>query len=145
MTVRVTVSKEARRDLIAIRDYIRNELCAPDSATRMIRALKKSIQSLEAFPGRGKPLDALLSVHTEYRYLLCRNYSIFYLEDQENVLIVRILHQRQDCLQALLPVGKIADEISECGTQEQEKFQHRTLRQRAEEYGGQLNLCEEDP
>ena len=48
------------------------------------------------------PLDALISVHTEYRYLPCENYCIFYLEDEENVLIVRILHQRQDYLRALL-------------------------------------------
>ncbi len=122
MAVRVTISKEARRDLIAIRDYIQNELCAPDSATGVIRALKKSIQSLETFPGRGKPLDALLSVHTEYRYLLCRNYCIFYLEDQENVLVVRILHQRQDCLQALLPSQKLVDEIPWCDTREDEMW-----------------------
>ncbi len=99
--VRVTVSKEARHDLIAIRDYIRDELCAPDSAARIIRELKKSIQSLSTFSGRGKPLDALITVHTEYRYLLCENYCIFYLEDHENVIIVRILHQRQDFLRAL--------------------------------------------
>ena len=62
---------------------------------------KKSIQSLEKFSGRGRPLDALLSVHTEYRYLVCENYCIFYLEDNERVIIVRILHQRQDSLRAL--------------------------------------------
>ena len=48
-----------------------------------------------------RPLDALLSVHTEYRYLVCENYCIFYLEDNEQVIIVRILHQRQDSLRAL--------------------------------------------
>ena len=29
---RVIVSKEARNDLISIRDYIRDELCNPDAA-----------------------------------------------------------------------------------------------------------------
>ena len=98
---KVTLSKEAQRDIIAIRNYIRDELCNPSAAKHIIACLKKSIQSLEKFSGRGRPLDALLSVHTEYRYLVCENYCIFYLEDNEPVIIVRILHQRQDSLRAL--------------------------------------------
>ena len=57
--------------------------------------------SLERFPGRGRPLDALIPVHTEYRYLVCENYCIFYLYSEEDVIIIRILHQRQDSLKAL--------------------------------------------
>lgn len=98
---KVTLSKEAQRDIIAIRNYIRDELCNLSAAKHIIACLKKSIQSLEKFSGRGRPLDALLSVHTEYRYLVCENYCIFYLEDNERVIIVRILHQRQDSLRAL--------------------------------------------
>lgn len=98
---RVVVSKEARKDLISIRDYILDELCNPSAAQRIIAELKKSVQSLERFPGRGRPLDALIPVHTEYRYLVCENYCIFYLCGEEEVLVVRILHQRQDSLKAL--------------------------------------------
>ena len=71
---KVTLSKEAQRDIIAIHNYIRDELCNPSAAKHIIVCLKKSIQSLEKFSGRGRPLDALLSVHTEYRYLVCENY-----------------------------------------------------------------------
>ena len=99
---KVVLSREARRDLISIRDYIRDELCNPEAAKRIIASLKSSAQSLATFPGCGRPLDALLSVHTEYRYLVCENYCIFYIENHEQVLIVRILHQRQDCLRALI-------------------------------------------
>ncbi len=83
---KVTLSKEAQRDIIAIRNYIRDELCNPSTAKHIIACLQKSIQSLEKFSGRGRPLDALLSVHTEYRYLVCENYCIFYLEDNERVI-----------------------------------------------------------
>lgn len=100
---RVIVSKAARSDLVAIHRYIRDELCSPDAAQRILAALKASILSLERFPGRGKPLDALLTVHTEYRYLICEGYCIFYLCMEEEVLIVRILHQRQDSFSALFP------------------------------------------
>lgn len=97
----VTLSKEAQRDLVSIRNYIRDELCNPDAAKRVISSLKKGVQSLEKFPGRGRPLDALITVHTEYRYLVCENYCIFYLEGNDQVIVVRILHQRQDSLRAL--------------------------------------------
>lgn len=98
---RVTVTKEARRDLIAIRDYIRGELRNESAARRIMSELKKSIQSLDQFPACGRSLDALLSVHTDYRYLVCENYCIFYLCDEKNAVVVRILHQRQNYLKAL--------------------------------------------
>ena len=98
---RVIVSKEARRDLIRIRDYIRDELCNPSAADRIIHELRIALEGLQDFPNRGRPLDAMISIHTEYRYLPCENYSIFYLADEENVYIIRILHQRQDTLKAL--------------------------------------------
>ena len=37
---RVTLSKEAQRDLVSIRDYIRDELCNPSTAKRIIACLK---------------------------------------------------------------------------------------------------------
>lgn len=98
----VAVSRESRKDLIGIRTYIRDELCSPGTAQRIMAELKKSVLSLERFSGRGKPLDALVPVHTEYRYLICEDYCIFYLYSEDNVIVVRILHQRQDCLKALL-------------------------------------------
>ena len=98
---KITVSKEARKDLVSIRQYIHDELCNPEAAQRILTALKKSILSLEDFSSRERPLDALIPVHTEYRYLVCDNYCVFYLASPEEVIIVRILHQRQDCLKAL--------------------------------------------
>ncbi len=97
----IIVSKEARKDLVQIRQYISEELCNPDAAVRIMGLLKKSIASLSDFPGRGRPLDALIPVHTDYRYLICENYCVFYLSNDDDVVVIRILHQRQDCLRAL--------------------------------------------
>lgn len=99
--IRITVSKEARRDLVAIHHYIRDEPLNESASERIMGALKKSILSLEQFPARGRSLNTLLPVHTEYRYLVCENYCIFYLCDEENVVVVRILHQKQDYMKAL--------------------------------------------
>ena len=97
----IIVSKEARKDLVQIRQYISEELCNPDAAVRIMGLLKKSIASLSDFPGRGRPLDALIPVHTDYRYLVCENYCAFHLSNDSDVVVIRILHQRQDCLRAL--------------------------------------------
>lgn len=99
--INVTVSGEARRDLVNIHRYISEELENPQAANNMIHELRSAVEDLRLFPRKGKPLDALIPVHTEYRYLPCENYCIFYLEDEENVVIIRILHQRQDYLRAL--------------------------------------------
>lgn len=50
---------------------------------------------------RGRPLDAMIPIYTEYRYLPCENYCILYLASEEEIFIVRILHQKQDTLKAL--------------------------------------------
>jgi toxin ParE1/3/4 len=102
---KITFSKEARKDLISIRRYIHDELCNPNAARRIIASLKESILSLEDFSNRGRPLDALIPVHTEYRYLVCDNYCVFYLASPKEVIIIRILHRRQDCLKALFAEG----------------------------------------
>ena len=99
--IQVTVSREAQRDLVNIHTYISEKLENPDAAIRTIHELRKAMEDLQNFPGRGRPLDALIPVHTEYRYLPCENYCIFYLEKEERVVIVRVLHQRQDYLRAL--------------------------------------------
>ena len=45
----VTFSEEVKRDLVSIHDYIRDDLCTPDAAKRIIACLKKSVQSLEKY------------------------------------------------------------------------------------------------
>ena len=95
------VSQAARRDLIGIRDYVSIELDNPDAAQRILKLLRTSIESLRDLPESGMPLDAVLSVHTDYRFLVCENYRIFYLCEGDQVEVVRVLHTLQDYMRAL--------------------------------------------
>ena len=104
----IDILRERYRQAVEYMDWFKpaweklsEELENPQAAKRIIHELRSAAEDLQLFPRRGRPLDALISVHTEYRYLPCENYCIFYLEDEENVVIVRILHQRQDYLHAL--------------------------------------------
>ena len=97
----VIVSRLARNDLVHIRDYIQNELSNPDAALRIMAQLKQAMESLQTMPERGKPLDAILAIHTQYRFLVCESYRIFYLYDAQQVEVVRVLHTLQDYMRAL--------------------------------------------
>ena len=97
----VIVSRLARNDLVHIRDYIQNELTNPDAALRIMAQLKQAMESLQTMPERGKPLDAILAVHTQDRFLVCESYRIFYLYDAQQVEVVRVLHTLQDYMRAL--------------------------------------------
>ena len=97
----VIVSRLARNDLVNIRDYIQNELSNPDAALRIMAQLKQAMESLQTMPERGKPLDAILAVHTQYRFLVCESYRIFFIYDGQKVEIVRVLHTLQDYMRAL--------------------------------------------
>ncbi len=52
-------------------------------------------------PERGKPLDSIISVHTEYRYLVCEHYRVFCLPNGDTVEIIRILHTLQNYMRVL--------------------------------------------
>ena len=97
----VIVSRLARNDLVHIRDYIQNELSNPDAALRIMAQLKQAMESLQTMPERGKPLDAILAVHTQYRFLVCESYRIFFIYDGQKVEIVRVLHTLHDYMRAL--------------------------------------------
>lgn len=91
------ISKKTGKGLVNIRE----ELYNPDAAARIIKALRQSIDALKNLPERGTPLDTILPVHTNYRYLVCEKYCIFYLCDDSTIEVVRIHHQLQHYMSAL--------------------------------------------
>lgn len=98
---KVIVSREARTDLEEISSYIRDELLNPDAAVKLMGELRQKIQSLSEFAERGTPLNAVLAVHTGYRFLSSGSYMIFYQVIDGCVEVVRILNSRQNYVKAL--------------------------------------------
>jgi addiction module RelE/StbE family toxin len=97
----VVVSRAAQKDLQGIHSYIRDELVNPEAARRILEMLKRNMMSLADMPQRGKLLDTVLSGHTEYRFIVCENYRVFYLCNGDIVEIIRVLHTLQDYVRAL--------------------------------------------
>ena len=98
---RVIVSREVRNDLFSIQTNVRDELQSPDASKRILGELKKAIISLQDMPERGKPLDSIISVHTEYRYLVCEHYRVFCLPNGDTAEVIRILHTLQNYIRVL--------------------------------------------
>lgn len=91
---RVRIYPAAKRDLLEIIDYL-NTL-SQDAALRYYDLLTEQIASLAHLPERcPKPKDLALAAKG-YRYLIAKDYLVFYLISGDTVQIRRILYGRRD-------------------------------------------------
>ena len=84
----------AKQDLLDIIDYL-NTL-SPDAALRYYDLLTEEIASLSRMPERcPRPRDLALAAKG-YRYLIVKDYLVFYVVSGQTVQIRRILYGRRD-------------------------------------------------
>jgi toxin ParE1/3/4 len=93
----ITLSNQARQDLIAIWDYIADD--NPSAADRLLDTLEERMQRLADHPFLGPPRP---DISHDLRYLVSGNYLILYRVLGDVVEIVRVLHGARD-LAVLLP------------------------------------------
>ena len=101
-------SPEAKNDLVKIGEYIAAELANPTAATNVVSKITKRIRELEKFAEIGAPLSSIINVDTDYRFLVCGNYIVFYRTAANNVWIGRVLYGKRDYLSILF--GNLPDE-----------------------------------
>lgn len=101
MIYRIEVSNEARNDLRQIREYISVDLDSEKSASKIVGGIVKRIGSLKDMPEIGASLSSRVSIKTDYRYLVCGNYNVFYRIEADTVKIVRILNARRNFMTIL--------------------------------------------
>ena len=93
---KLKISPEARDDLAEIKDYISQELCNPQVAVNLISKITKKVRGLSEHSRIGAPLSSAVDIQTDYRFLVCANYLIFYRCEDEIVFVSRILYGRRD-------------------------------------------------
>ena len=103
--MKLNVTMEAIEDLGAIKKYIREELSNPSAANRISAKIVKSYKSLKKTPYIGKSLSSVVDVRTEYRFLVCENYLIFYDIENNTVRIIRIIDGRRDYCRMMFGVN----------------------------------------
>ena len=95
----VRIYPSAKQDLLEIIDYL-NTLSA-DTALGYYDLLTEQIQSLERMPERCPvPRNAFLKAKG-YRYLIVKNYLVFFVVVEDVVQIRRILYKRRNYLDLL--------------------------------------------
>jgi plasmid stabilization system protein ParE len=97
----VRYSISAIRDLDQIGDYIAEDLKSPLAALSTVNKIQGTISDLADFPLLGAPLSSIVDVDTDYRFLVCGNYLVFYHTQADDVLIDRVLYDRRDYLSIL--------------------------------------------
>jgi len=99
---KIVMSEEAARDLVQIGSYLNEHYKSPRTARDTIQKIKNRMNELESFPYIGKPLSALIDFETDYRFLGCGGYLVFYRTHNRDVFIDRIFHARQDYISILI-------------------------------------------
>ena len=98
---KIHYSPEARDDLVAIKKYIGVELVNPSAAKNTVDKIAKRIRDLRQFAEIGSLLSSVIDIDTDYRFLVCGNYLVFYRVIVTDVYIVRVLYGRRDYLAIL--------------------------------------------
>ncbi len=97
----IVFSPDAISDLQSTKKYIAEDLQNEQAALNTISKIVKSIRMLEIFPESGPSLTAIVDFNTDYRYLSCGNYTVFYRYTDNKICIVRILYGRRNFMQVL--------------------------------------------
>lgn len=97
----IKFSPEAISDLQQTKTYITNELCNEQAAVSTIAKITKKIRMLADFPASGAPLSSIVGFETDYRFLVCGNYTAFYRIENQTVNIIRVLYGRRNFMQIL--------------------------------------------
>ncbi|WP_092471039.1 type II toxin-antitoxin system RelE/ParE family toxin [Desulfotruncus arcticus] len=79
-----------------MKSYISRELSNPQAAVSLISKITKKIRRLAEHPGIGAPLSSIVDIQTDYRFLVCASYLIFYRYEGGNVFVSRILYGKRD-------------------------------------------------
>ena len=81
----ISFSPEAVSDLQQTKAYITDELCNEQAAVNTIAKITSRIRELAAFPEMGAPLSSIVDFETDYRFLVCGNYTAFYRFENQTV------------------------------------------------------------
>ncbi len=98
---KIVLSFDAKNDLKDIKKYISNDLDNDIAASNTISRITKNIRRLEEQPLIGTPLSSVIEFDTNYRFLVCGNYIVFYRIENNTVFVSRIIYGRRDYMKIL--------------------------------------------
>ena len=97
----IEYSKEAKEDLIGIKQYIKYNLQEPEIANKLISKIRMSIKSLKDNHEIFAIIDDDIITKLEIRKLIVDNYIVFYRIKNDSIEIVRIMYGRRNWINLL--------------------------------------------
>ncbi len=101
---KVHIAPEAAKDLQDIKEYIAVELENQTAAINTVSKITKAIRGLTKFPDSGARLSSIVSIQTDYRYLVAGNYLAFYRHEHGAVHVIRVLYGKRDYMKILFDI-----------------------------------------
>ena len=98
MTYSIHITKKAKQDMVQAADYIEFTLLNPDAADALLDATEESINSLAQMPDRIHPVDDPLLSSWGVRFLMVKNYLVFYIiaRNENTVHVIRFLYNKRN-------------------------------------------------
>lgn len=103
MKNKINYSPEAIRDLDEIWEYIAFEFYNAEAAERIVNRIMDTVERLEDFAYTGAMLSSIVDIKSDYRYLVCGDYMIFYRVDKNDIYIDRVLYGKRNYVRVLFP------------------------------------------
>ena len=92
----VKITSKALGDMESIYNYIAYTLLSPDTAMKQYNKIANKIEKLDMFPERYKILDLYQENTMGIRRMDVDNYSVFYIINNTDVTIIRVLYSASD-------------------------------------------------
>lgn len=113
MKYKLIISPQFYIDLQEIYDYISKDLSNPKVASNLVINVLKKISILKSFPYSGQELIKLNGELTDFRYIIYKNYKIYYKCIKDEVIIFNILHSKRNHERLLFSVKEPASQSFE--------------------------------
>lgn len=98
----VRITDRALADMEEIYNYIAIQLQAPENAMGQYNRIAEAIEGLNVFPERVKLLESEPERIMGLRQLVIDNYSVFYVIEDIDVIVTRVLYTAMDISRRLL-------------------------------------------
>lgn len=93
---RIEYLPAAQKDLLDTASYIRNKLKAPAAARNFRAKIGKAIEHLSRLPYSCRVYESGKPPDYEVRVLSAENFNIFYVVEEDSVLIHRVLYGKRN-------------------------------------------------
>ena len=101
----VQVTDRALADMEEIYTYIAEQLQAPENAMRQYNRIAEAIEGLDLFPERVHIMESEPEYTMGLRQLTIDNFSVFYVIEEERIIVTRVLYSASDISRRLWEKG----------------------------------------